>query len=389
MKVATFPSEVPTWEVYHRDSIGSLLHVCAVGDIGFSGRVGLSIVQKFGTNKFQEIAPFLESADITLGNLETPLLSSWTHTKMFAGDVQSGGLLSKAGFTHIHLANNHIYDYGPGGLATTLQICKTHGLTPLGAGVTRSEVKNPICDNKKGIKIGWLACGRTLKQQAQNPPFYWEYDEKELIERVIKLRPSVDFIILSLHLGLMYLDYPTPEHKRNAENLVEAGADLILMHHAHVLQGVQKYRNGIICYNMGNFLFDWEEGNVRSDVVVEQQRQGGIFSFELDKKGICNFFVLPTYIDDDLNVRWARGMLGQDILDRLKRISEGLETNYFPIFRKQRMERNIYQATKVLWFHLQQRNWGVLKDYIKIIRWRHFMVGLDFLGSKVRNALFS
>ncbi len=90
---------------------------------------------------------------------------------------------------------------------------------------------------------------------------------------------------MSLHTGFMLVEYPAPEVRAMALRLAAAGADLILMHHPHVLQGVEVTDEGrVICYSLGNFLFDWQEGEIPVPIVEDLQRQGGIFTFELDRR---------------------------------------------------------------------------------------------------------
>ena len=116
----------------------------------------------------------------------------------------------------------------------------------------------------------------------------------------------------------MYLDLPHPEHKALAERLMAAGVDLVLMHHAHVLQGVEL--NGLghaCCYSLGNFLCDSLEGNVQSNVMMEEQREGAVFMFDFDSNGLTSIAVLPTWMNDDCHVTWAVGERVMKILQRL------------------------------------------------------------------------
>src|SRR5207244_1416927 len=114
---------------------------------------------------------------------------------------------------------------------------------------------------------------------------------------------------------------PRPQHKVMAERLMSSGADLILMHHAHVMQGIQvTSQRRICCYNLGNFLYDWEEGDVQTPVMLREQNEGAVFCFELDKNGVAAAAVLPTWIDDECRVHWATAERGYEILNRLARI---------------------------------------------------------------------
>jgi hypothetical protein len=170
----------------------------------------------------------------------------------------------------------------------------------------------------------------------------------------------------------MYMDYPRPEHKAMAERLLGAGANLILMHHAHVLQSVQVgSKKSLCCYNLGNFLFDWEEGNVKIPMMLREQNEGAVFHFVLDRNGIAQAAALPVWIDDRSTVHWASGTRGVEILKRLVRISRAIECDYAALFKRQRAERNTTDIFKVMWFHARHGNWAFLLESIKKARLEH------------------
>jgi hypothetical protein len=183
----------------------------------------------------------------------------------------------------------------------------------------------------------------------------------------------------------MFLDYPRPDDKLAAEKLREAGADLILIHHAHVLQGVQADSRGrSICFNLGNFLFDWQEGNITSNVMVREQQESAVFWFELDKTGICRAAALPTCMAPDLSLRWATGNEGREILDRLVRISRDTQGDYLALFEAQRSERNAGHGLRVVWFHLKHGNLRFLVDTLKNLRLEHCQMLWRWLLHRLR-----
>src|SRR5262249_46709931 len=145
------------------------------------------------------------------------------------------------------------------------------GIVPLGAGDNLAAAKQLIRTDMNEMRIGWLGCGRTLLPQEDKGSRYWEFNDQELLAGIAQGRSGINVLIVSIHIGLMYIDYPRPGHKIMAEQLMAAGADLILMHHAHVLQGVQITSQGrVCCYNLGNFLYDWEEGDVQAPVMLRE-----------------------------------------------------------------------------------------------------------------------
>jgi poly-gamma-glutamate synthesis protein (capsule biosynthesis protein) len=291
---------------------------------------------------------------------------------MFAGDPEAAHSLRQAGFNLIHLANNHVGEHGVKGLDSTMQIVKAAGIATLGVGTDSASAKGLVRTDVNGLRIGWLGCGRTLLPQREPGPRYWEFDETELLAAVRQARAEVDVLIVSIHIGLMYLDYPRPEHKLMAERLMSAGADLILMHHAHVLQGVQVTPDGsVCCFNLGNFLLDWREGNVEIPVAVKEQNEGAVFFFELDARGVATAAALPTYIDEECRVHWALNERGHNILSRLERISRDLEGDFSAAFERQRAERNTGGILRVLAFHAVRGNWRYVCGQLAHLRLEH------------------
>jgi len=380
-KIPEIPNNLAGIVFKNQSSSGNKARIIAVGDVGFSNRVGEIGLAKGFDSFFEFVSPFLCSSDVVIGNLETPLLESWQN-RSFAGPTQAAQFLNGAGFTIINLANNHIYDYGPEGLHSTLDACNRAGLIPIGAGDKSALAKKLVSIDVNGIKIGWLGCARTLASQKSFGPQYWEYDPDDLITHAKKSKELVDILIVSIHIGYMYIDYPHPEHKRVAENLMDHGVDLILMHHAHVLQGVDTHPSGgIICYNLGNFLLDTEDGNVIPDVMIEEQKQSAVFVFDIDKKGICFAAALPTYFDDEFQIHWAEGEVGSRILNRLDRISKDLRSDYLSAFHQQRVRRNTGLGIKVFFNNIKTGNWKSLKENLIQIRIRHIFMVLRWIFS--------
>jgi len=378
------PLDLPSLIIRERPMEDQLCRLLAVGDIGFSGRVGKTAETEGYDTILQEVAPLLRTGDIVFGNLEFPLTGALYPNAMFAAHPQTANALKNAGFTCVNLATNHAADYGSEGLRQTLNAVVSAQLTALGAGETFTEAKALVRTDAAGLRVGWLAAGRSRVEQEWNGPHYWEFNEEELTSAVRRERPNVDLLIVSLHLGLMYLDYPRPEHKRFVESLLREGAELVLMHHAHVLQGIQVSDNGrMVAYNLGNFVLDWREGNVEVPIMAKEQQEGGVFVFDLDRRGVARAAFLPTYTDERCCVRWAVGKRGEEILERLIQISKDLEGDYSPLFEKQRSERNTGPALDVLLFHLKRGNLAYVFNQLSHVRVEHVKMFARFVAARM------
>jgi poly-gamma-glutamate synthesis protein (capsule biosynthesis protein) len=357
----------------------------AVGDVGFSGRIR-ELYQSKGNYDyiFSDVSCYIKTGDVVFGNLESPLVKVEQENSMFAGDPAGAKFLKMAGFNNINLANNHILDYGVEGLISTIKNLLENDVTPLGVGQNTKEADELIIFEKNGCKIGFLATARTLMDQTDNSTVFSELRNDKLLDNVEKNKSLVDFLVVSIHAGLMYLDYPKPEFKEFVEELMNKGANLILVHHAHVLQSVQVTSDGnMCCYNLGNFLWDWKEGYVEIPIMVKEQRESAIFTFEIENGKIIQAFAIPIFLDDDFLIRWAEGIRGDGILTRLVRLSNDIEKDYTSLYEKQRAERNASPIIKVVYQHFILGDWKYVLKMLRSVRWEHIKMLFRFFVNKI------
>ncbi len=339
--VPAAPSELPALLVLERSADGATRRICVAGDVSLSGR----IAKRLSEDPFREVAPVLRQADLRFANLESTLLDRSSSPRAGAGELfrapaTAAQVLASAGFDLLNLANNHVLDYGTEGLAATREAIRSAGLEVLGAGPDPAAARRPVVTDLGGLRLGWLGCARTLKAQEPAGESYWEYAPGELEAAIREARAGLDVLVVSIHMGYMFVDYPHPGQRLEILALLSAGADLVVMHHAHVLQGVELAAGGgLACYNLGNFLFDWTEGEIAVAGGHEEQRRGGVFVFDLDRRGVSRALVLPTRVDDGWTVRWALGQVGRAILERLTRVSSGWQTGTAGTFHRQLADR--------------------------------------------------
>lgn len=255
----------------------------AAGDVMLGRHIGRIVERRGAAAIFSGISPLLATGDIVVANLEA-LISSPTATLQFPDKPynfrarpQDGALLKAAGFTVLNLANNHALDYGPSAIATTRRVLAEAGLSFFGAGVDAAEARRPAIVTVKNTTFGFLgysiAHARRVYARAGRAGVA-QLDAAAMLDDIRKLRPGVDVLILSLHWGFEYEDYPTSGQRRVARQLIDAGADLILGHHPHVPQGVEVYRGRIIAYSLGNFLFDQKANHTDEGVMLRCRFSG-------------------------------------------------------------------------------------------------------------------
>jgi poly-gamma-glutamate synthesis protein (capsule biosynthesis protein) len=212
-------------------------------------------------------------ADVSMVNLENPItmrgqkVPKEFNFRMHPAFCQ---VLLNGGVDVVTLANNHVMDYGDQGVFDTVHYLDSVGIKHVGAGANLNEARKSVIISVKGKKIGFLAYfggglyAATAKRAGTAPR-----KENLIVEDVRKLRNEVDFVVVNFHWSEEMRNFPNEEQQRLAHRTIDAGADLIIGHHPHVLQGIEKYRHGIIAHSLGNFIFG---GNSRReyDTIVLQ-----------------------------------------------------------------------------------------------------------------------
>ncbi|MEA4899878.1 MAG: CapA family protein [Christensenellaceae bacterium] len=206
---------------------------------------------------FREVAELFAEDDLTIANLEGALTQRKKFRKgeifVFRGDPEYAKILSAGGIDAVTLANNHAIDFLEGGLRDTREALDSEGIAHFGFDDTAIvEVK--------GVKIG--LCGFTT----------WRSDFKQ-IERVVgDLAASCDLVIASFHWGEENVGKATKRQVKLGRFAIDAGADLVLGHHPHVVGGIETYKGKRIVYSLANFCFGGNRRLRDRDSFVYRQR---------------------------------------------------------------------------------------------------------------------
>jgi poly-gamma-glutamate capsule biosynthesis protein CapA/YwtB (metallophosphatase superfamily) len=202
------------------------------------------------------------TADVGMVNLECPVtvrgekVEKPYNFRMHPRFVEA---LKRAGISLVNLANNHIFDYGPEGLFDTISYLDSAGIRHVGGGRNRKEAHAPVIVSLKGKRIGFLGYygGGEAPAATRTDPGVARREIPAISADIKKLRDrdSVDYVVITLHWGTEKEVEPDSSLVWFAHRIVDAGADLIIGHHPHVLQGIERYKSGVIVYSLGNFLF--------------------------------------------------------------------------------------------------------------------------------------
>jgi poly-gamma-glutamate capsule biosynthesis protein CapA/YwtB (metallophosphatase superfamily) len=304
--------------------------LAAVGDILLDRGVGQKIEQ-YGTQyPFEQVAPILSAADITFGNLECPLAEKGRKViKPFcfkARPVTVKSLLN-AGFDLLSLANNHTMDCGRTGLVETMALLDRKGIRWCGAGRTLEEAERAAVLEVKGLRIAFVGFCDFLPEGSflvEKRPTIAFANEKRVRKAVAAAGKDADVVVASFHWGVEYASRPSRRQEAIARAAVEAGADLVLGHHPHVLQGLEMVerkagpgrRPSLIAYSLGNFVFDQRR---------PPTDQSAILRCTLGREGVLDAGVVPIRLEH-LRPRPATPAEATTILGRLARTSAERKT---------------------------------------------------------------
>ncbi|MCL2669978.1 MAG: CapA family protein [Syntrophaceae bacterium] len=272
----------------------------AVGDTFMPGTVRFMDGKLLATDKklaktfLDQVSPYFQQSDVNFCNLESPISDKGGplagRYASFRSYPNMDGLLAKAGIDFVSLANNHSQDYGWEALVDTMERLKKRGIGFSGAGKNMAEARKPALVTKGGLQIGLLSYTANVNTPlgfkagvereglaaVRISPFFLpnhtnEEDIEALRQDIETWKNKVDFLVISFHWGISEGGTHTVSlhQKVMAYNAIDAGADLVIGHHAHALQPVEVYRGKPICYGLGNFVFALEEGFPRETMMFQ------------------------------------------------------------------------------------------------------------------------
>ena len=298
----------------------------AVGDVMLAGRWAATIRKSGYDFPFRAVSAELKKGDITLANLETPIARSgieFTDKKFrFRAEPAIAPALKLAGINLVTLANNHSMDFGGTALTETLQYLEASGIAWIGAGKNLSEARRAAFYTIKGKKFAFL--GYSLTQPTEffagtsrpgTAPGY----EKIFGEDIANARKLVDHVIVSFHWGTEGKTSVQAYQRVIAHKAVDAGADVIIGHHPHVLRGVERYKNGIIFYSLGNFTFASKSRTADSSAIIRLRFNNGKQEAELLPLDIL-------YRRVGFQPQLLSGKPAADVIARLNKLSQPFKT---------------------------------------------------------------
>ncbi len=285
--------------------------------------VGDRILAEGPAVPFVGVISTLAGADLFVANLECaisdrgePQPKGYT----FRAPLAAADSLAQAGVDVVSLANNHALDYGPTGLADTMQLLSDRQIAYVGAGMNQTVARVPAVVERNGLHVAflgyvdvpvesngfdtrsWIATGSSLGVAWADP--------EHISEDVAAARALADVVVVLFHFGLESRPEVTDSQRALAQAAIDAGAALVIGSHPHVLQGYEQYGGGLIVYSLGNFVFDG---------FGFPENYSAIFTATLTGDGVADFGWVPVVVENGLP-RLASGEEAEQILGGLQPI---------------------------------------------------------------------
>lgn len=262
-----------------------LATIAAIGDVGVLGAARRRAARDGWDAPFAAIRPLVAPADVAFANLEFPVGErSWVRpgrADEFFHDTEVPAALARAGIRVVSLANNHMMDCGERGLERTLETCRAAGLATVGAGRNLAEACEPAAFEVRGRRIVVLAYATATRDAAGASTAGVAPLEASLVaEQLARWRPQADVLVVSAHWGSMYVDYPPPRVTEMARVLAAGGADVVLGHHPHVLQGAERLGRTLVAYSLGDAVFDGRSGDFEAEVAATTRLESGVVTVQ-------------------------------------------------------------------------------------------------------------
>ncbi|MFI3214115.1 MAG: CapA family protein [Eubacteriales bacterium] len=265
-----------------------------------------------------EVLDYFENSSLVVANAEFAVGEGGTPIEgkayTFLGGADKAAIFNEINIELVTLANNHIYDYGAEVFSQTLAIYEELGIQTIGAGENIEEASKASYYVINGYKFAFVNANRSEKYiltpeaTEDSPGVVRCYDPEYFISMIEAEDEKADYVVAMIHWGTEYSDVIEDVMLETSHYYIDAGADVIIGHHAHVLQGIEYYDGKPIFYNLGNFLFN------------EKTLDTGCVTLEVDDEGILNYTFLGA-LQQDVYTDFIYGESLQLLFDKINSCS--------------------------------------------------------------------
>lgn len=281
-------------QIQNLEESQKIYHTLAGGDVmldrGVESKI-LGVGAGDWTFPWQNIAEDFRNADIAFANLEGSMSNVGADTGKkysFRFNTEAVQGLRYAGFDVLSLANNHMLDWGRESLCETTKNLEAADIAYVGAGCTGAEAHQPFITELGDTTVAFLAYTTFYEgaHATDERAGMTKLDREEMKQTIKDLKASgVDVVLLSMHWGIEYDTRSSKREQDFAHELIDAGLDILIGHHPHVAQEIERYGNGWIIYSLGNLVFDqyFSEETMQGLLADIQIQNGRVYDIQPKK----------------------------------------------------------------------------------------------------------
>lgn len=341
----------------------------AVGDVSFGDH---PVCASFGVDSmlrkrpnldvFGNVKERLKGHDIVFANLETvfgsdeDLGSAGFQSMHMRGRPASITQLVNAGFNVVNIANNHILQHGRSAFEETIKLLRSAGILPVGLAAPNGANCQPARLVIRGTEVVFLGYAFERDRYHRGAPLYAQAEYLAIVDDIRRAKTNNNIVICSFHWGREYISYPSLEQIAIARGAIDAGCDVIVGHHPHVLNGYERYKGKYIFYSLGNFVFDqlWNDDCTMSMAVHVLVSPGEVQFTGADGIRIGSDYRPALIRDRDFDETLER--LCSEIKNTIREEGKGYARE-----ARRREARNRYRSWLYLLRHVHRYDPAVLK----------------------------
>ena len=289
--------------------------------INFVGDLCLKSIRTDEYHVHEDIRSLLAGGDINVANLESPMTLAKEgvpdKTIHLKADPEPNPIIDL--FDTYSIANNHMLDYGRRGLEDTITFLSEQGKGWFGGGLDERQAREPLRIERLGHRVAFVAYTRWNNAKRRRAGTT-RMNMRRLARTIQVLKKEGRFVVVCAHWNYQYVAYPAPVERKRARKLIDAGADLIVGAHPHIIQGCETYRGKHIFHSLGNFLFHAFGSGERDKRLSETF----VLSVDVEPNHDYNVTVTPIHTHDD-GIRPMSGATEDKFrktLDELSRVFE-------------------------------------------------------------------
>lgn len=306
---------------FSKNILANEAEIIAVGDIMLSRGVdAVSMRVHDYYYPFAKVGAYLQSVPVVFGNLESTITPgpkiAVTQMKLRA-EPEVVPFLKQAGFNVLSIANNHIGDFGKQGLSDTINNLRAANINVVGEFDNLNKIQRAVIITENGIKIAFLAYCDSYFVPPKNIAVM---NIRQMRKDIQNAKQQADFVVVSMHAGDEYQFQPNARQKAFAHAAIDAGAEIVIGHHPHVIQPVEKYHDKYIFYSLGNFIFDQNK-----NLAVKTGLMLHIF---LNSQGVSKILLIPTRMQNYGQPDFLPERIAKEIVKQFVTLETAAETIY-------------------------------------------------------------